>query len=115
MRAARHPGEEVRNVSANHVNVHRRATTAVDLLSASERESLFARLEALKGVPADLWAEQGARRLEPNEPDYLVRVTSDLLALVSADGPGRLTLQDLVRQERLDRFFTARRESVGHP
>ena len=86
------------------VAVHRRALTALDVLTPSERECLAAKFMALRNLPAEEWARQGVRQTQP--PIHVVRVTNNLLVFFSVLPEDRFLIQDFVRQETLDRFFT---------
>ena len=87
------------------VTVHRRASTALDALSQRERDCLAAKFTALRDLSAAEWAKEGVR--EQNGSVRRVRITGDLFALFSVLPDNRFLIQDFVRQETLDRFFTA--------
>jgi hypothetical protein len=87
------------------VAVHRRASTALDALLQREHDCLAAKFTALRDLPATEWAKEGVR--EQNGSVRRVPVTGDLFALFSVLPDHRFLIQDFVRQETLDRFFTA--------
>ena len=95
------------------VTVHRRASTAFDVLSEAERDNLAAKFTALHGLPAKGWAQQGVRQTQTKDPWYVVQVTSSLLAFFSVLPDERFLIEDFVRQELLDRYFSSPAKPVA--
>jgi hypothetical protein len=92
------------------VIVHRRASTALDALSKSERDAIAAMFAALRDLPSKEWAREGV--YQPSATIPFVRVTPNLLVFFSVLPDGRFLIQDFVRQETLDRFFATPQEPV---
>jgi hypothetical protein len=92
-------------MSDQRFTIHRRAWLAYNVITPKERAAVDAAVERLADLPEEQWAEAGAARLETAEPLYVVNVDRSLRALVRATPGGRPELDDLVRQERLDRYF----------
>jgi hypothetical protein len=92
------------------VVVHRRALTALDILSEAERTALAAKFTALHNLPATDWAREGVLRAKP--PVHFVRVDDNLVAFFSQLPDGGFLIEDVVRPETLERFFGATYEPV---
>jgi hypothetical protein len=97
-------------VLPDFIAVHRRASTALDALSPCERQCLTTKFLALRALPAEEWSRQGVHQV--NAPVHYLRVTNNLLVFFSSLPELRFLIQDFVRQETLDRFFTAPQEPV---
>ena len=92
-------------MSDQHFTIHRRAWLAYNVITPKERAAVDAAVERLADLPEERWEEAGAARLETAEPLYVVNVDRSLRAFVRPTPGGRPELDDLLRQEMLDRYF----------
>ena len=86
----------------DYLSIHRRADPALYSLSPAERESLLAKFAALRNLPPERWAEQGVRKLRPDNPLRLVPFTSELLVFFTPQPEGGFLIEDFVSQGFLD-------------
>jgi hypothetical protein len=95
------------------LKVHPRASTAMDGLSAADRQNLLQAVEGLEGLPPAAWPPDRVTRLPDAEPIYLLRVSPDLRAIIRSSG-AEVEVLDLVRPETL-RWFRDARQNGGLP
>lgn len=95
----------------HNLTIQSRARGAFESLSPEDRDAVQAKFLALSQTPSIDWPAHGVRRLD--DPwTYVARVTDSLLAFFTTDA-GRFQIEDFVRQETLDRYFTPRKTPVG--
>jgi hypothetical protein len=92
--------------------VHRRALMVLNQLSDAEQRRLQERLTALLEIPVAQWPAVWVKRLQGDQPLYLVRIDDGLRAIMQAEEGQQPELMDLVRHERLESFARAGANAV---
>jgi hypothetical protein len=87
------------------IKVHPRAHTALESLSQTDREAVWAGAEAFLIRGPASWPREQAVQLSPDKPAYLLRVSPDLRAFVNVLPAGNIELSDIVREETLRLFL----------
>ncbi len=93
--------------------IHPRARTTLESLTEEERGAVISAVEALLLRDQSKWTDLDAIRLAPDKPVYLVRVTPDLHAFLSAPDAESVELFDIVREDTL-RLFLERYRKGAH-
>jgi hypothetical protein len=83
---------------------HRRATGALNQLTADEQAQVLETLAGLVEIPAAQWPAAKAKRLPGEPPQYLVRVNDSLRAIVQAADGQEPEVLDIVPRETLEFF-----------
>jgi hypothetical protein len=96
----------------DYVTVHRRALSAVDLLSPEERQAVWRKFAALRELPGERWSQERVRRTKPDGQVFVVPVTPNLLVFFSILPENGFLIEDFVRPGRLEQFFGRHPESV---
>jgi hypothetical protein len=86
------------------ITVSPRADTVLASLSEGDQLAVLAAAEALQGRAPDAWPRDKIRRLSPDKPEYLLRVSPGLRAFVRILDAGGLEVFDIVREETLQLF-----------
>jgi hypothetical protein len=89
----------------SRVTVTPRARTALASLSENDQLAVLAAAEALQGRDPAAWPRDEARRLNPDKPVYLLRVSKGLRAFIRVLDSGGIELFDIVREEALKLFL----------
>ena len=92
--------------------VHRRALMVLNQLSDAEQRRLQERLTVLFEIPVAQWPAVWVKRLEGDQPLYLVRIDDTLRVLIQVEEEQQPELMDIVRQERLESFARAGANAV---
>ncbi len=96
------------------VDVESGAIPAWNSLPPKEQKAVAKCLDRLRRLPVGRWSEAGARRLHDAEPSYLLRVSPDLVIFLKPVNEAKqIVIENIARQEMLNRYFGARKESVG--
>jgi len=84
-------------------------------LPPSEKKRVVKRFHRLRHLPPERWNKAGAARLKDAEPTYLLRVTPEWVLFFRVEEGRQFVIEDFARQEMLDRFFSAPKESSEKP
>jgi hypothetical protein len=83
------------------VDVHYRASTALDRLTPDQFEAVTVKFTTLRQLPVEDWQREGVRLVKA--PVYAVRLArGDLNVFFSPQPQGRFLIEDFASQERLD-------------
>src|SRR5437763_576589 len=97
-----------------YIQVDGRARIALESLPDTELTKVVERFDALRRYPEQQWPSLGARRLPEDGSTYVLRVSERLLLFFTAHGD-HFRIEDFVRQETLDRYFTPRPTPAEQP
>ena len=94
-------------MAVNTYTMHRRARDGFYQLSPDEQALVKEKLHALTGLLPWQWPEARVISLPGTPQDYLVPVDDSLRLIVRTEDGQPLELQDIIRQETIDRFAQA--------
>jgi hypothetical protein len=97
----------------DYVTVHRRALSAVDLLSPEEREAVWGKFATLRELPGERWPQEGVRRTKPDGQVFVAPATPDLLVFFSVEPENGFLIEDFAPPGRLEYFLGTHPESVA--
>lgn len=95
------------------VMVNPRAGIALSSLSENEQLAVLAAAEGLYGHDPASWPRHAVRRLSPDKPTYLLRVSPDLRAFIKFESGG-IELVDIVREKTLQLFLERQEAAAAH-
>jgi hypothetical protein len=81
------------------------AATALASLPEMQQVEVLVAAEALVGRDPASWPREGATRLDPAEPVFLLRVSPELRAFIRLEEGGEVQLFDIMREDTLRLFL----------
>jgi hypothetical protein len=88
-----------------NLQLHPRAATALASLSPSEQRAVVKATADLQKTIPSAWPSDRVSQLSPDEPEFLLRVASDLRVFVRILDTGQLEMFDIVREDTLRMFL----------
>src|SRR4051794_8687529 len=98
----------------DYLTINSRAVTAFDMLPERERCQVLAGFQKLHGTPPERWEELGVRRIDDESWPYIL-IANDSLRVFFSVTSDQFVIEDFVRREYLERYFSPRKEPATQP
>ncbi len=87
------------------LSIHQRVTIGLDALDQAKQVAIRKAIAELSGLTPPPETRPDIRRISPDEPLYLLPVTSDLRVIFRVDeSAGMIEVEDIVHREMLLKF-----------
>lgn len=87
------------------LTIHPWAATTLASLTVNQQMEVLTAAESLLGRDPASWPREEAARLDPDEPEFLLRVSPELRAFIGLGASGAVQLLDIVREDTIRLFL----------